>query len=282
MGTIILLNCGNKSIEDMNIDGIPCSINIHHSSDISIEDNKFENIAEGICIANSDNLGIHRNSFENFGIGLEVIDSGNVRIANNSLKRGMTGIYSRMDNSAMDDNFLEDVDEGINVDGSNNFVNRNSVIGGYLGISVSSPNSKIHKNTIDSCNEIGLEVKMENSTVTQNFFLSNKIGILLCQESTALIEENVISGNIIGIRSESKTGQLEIRSNNISDNEGYGIDLDIDQIKGDSIYLNVFQFNNNDGVQVRDNGKESTWDNGEGMGNYWSDYKERYSPTSYK
>ena len=98
-----------------------------------------------------------------------------------------------------------------------------------------------------------------------------------------MISENLIKNNSVGVRIGDSTYNT-VTSNNITSNIGWGIEFKGSQTNN-TIYNNNF-VDNGDGSTLQVSidklyglGKGNFWNNGT-VGNYWSDYLQRYPEAS--
>ena len=187
---------------------------------------------------------------------------------------------------------------------SNNSIFKNSITSNLGGISLYySSNNSIRKNSITGNNGFGIFLHASsNNSINGNEMVSNHWGI----ELDFLSDCNSISGNEIrvndvdGIKFEHSMNNT-VSGNSIQENNGCGV-----RILGTSEYNRIFKndiisnsygivlsgsstnnaifhnnFVGNQQQALTDNFTGNQWDDGyPSGGNYWSDYRERYSNAS--
>ncbi|MBN1391119.1 MAG: right-handed parallel beta-helix repeat-containing protein [Candidatus Thermoplasmatota archaeon] len=283
LGQVILVNCEHKWIKDMSFDGVSPGVTIIESFGIEVSNVDFLNVVEAIVVEKSQGISIWEIEITNFGYGIQFDECSLSGVYNSTMRSGTDGIHCiGIFNSTIEYDELLNVETGIWVGeldpSSDVLIKENKVSGGKLGIWVDGGRHRVLRNLIDSNTERGLGIMGEDIMISQNQILGNGYGIRAEYNTAAVIERNVIMWNDVGIYSENNKVQLLITKNNISNNDGYALDFYYDQINGNTIYLNSFHNNNNGGIQARDRGQRSIWDNGTDKGNYWIDYKDRYVP----
>ncbi|MGA1822822.1 MAG: right-handed parallel beta-helix repeat-containing protein [Thermoplasmatota archaeon] len=285
VGLVIISNCENKIVKDLVFDGISPGISVFHSSGIKINGIRLKNVLEGIIADYSEDVIIDNIEIDDFRHGISTYICRDLVLSNITLKNGVFGFYCLgLQFSVLENNEIFNVDEGIRIGGlptsGSDIVKGNVVSGGRKGIFAGGSRHQIIENIIDSQEVFGIEITGTDIQISDNHLLANSVGIYILLKTEALIEKNNIFGNDVGIYSENDMIANVIRWNNISHSEGFGIDFFYDQIKDNSIYENVFYNNNKGGVQARDKGDASLWDDNSSSGNYWSDYGKRYGSSA--
>jgi nitrous oxidase accessory protein len=258
-------------------------IYIKESNDNIIKDNIIKEIAgprtgaSGVLLYLCCNNTIVGNTIENISsiwfvknsVGIDIRYSWSNVVTGNLLKNNDNGI------SLWDEyNLCKD-----------NMVSENVITGSIYGIDYSASYSSNVTNTFYnndiSNNYFGIYLLMwtGNNMIISNNIHNNNDGIHLHGSCYNTISANTISKNNIGIRlnnAEEQGGDTvyvkynTITENNITDNKLYGVFVP----ETDN---NIFYYNNfvdNGGIITRnaeDRGS-NTWDDGNGMGNYWDDY----------
>jgi parallel beta-helix repeat protein len=255
-GILLYFSCNNNTITgnkgcNNSIHGsiFPyCGIHLYSSSNNTITGNCLSNNKDrGIRLWSSSNNTITGNNVSNNrdGITLWYICTHNTITGNNvsNNDEGISLFHSSNNNSVIDNN-VSNNDEGILLyySSSNNTIRGNNARNNSYGIRLSDSSS--------------------NNAVTSNNISNNGGGIIFCHSSN----NNTVTGN-------------KVRNNNY-----YGIYLPLSD--SNKIYLNNFM-NNTDNVysynstNIWNSTKEITHTyNGSThtnyMGNYWSDYEEKY------
>jgi parallel beta-helix repeat protein len=248
VGQIILSNCSNMNIENLEINKTVFGIHIAYSTNIRIKGN---------------------NASENWG-GIGLINSSECEIIENYVSFSGSGIYLQFSfNNDIWDNNVSIQSRGINLDGSsNNSIMNNNV--SYTGIGFDLYNS--YDNSIQGNiayrNSLGIRIWHYSNNMVKNNNLSwNENGIMVRESGNNIIKSNnVLSSFIRGIIFESSSNNL-VKNNNITSND-WGFYLE--SSSNNRIYHNNIINNTN---QAYDDGNDNFWnDTYPSGGNYWSDY----------
>ena len=279
----------NKIINAMVGEGFARGIEIYnHCNNIVVKENLIQNMyadySYGIIVQSSWLNTIISNTIQDVSgrplmsmvnAGILITGSHNNTISKNTLKNNkMIGIM------------LENLDAPTCV---NNVVSENVIMGSLVGIGLGTigkcnGNNMLQDNDI-SGNNIGIHIGPD---FYDNIILSNKIhdngkGICILGASYNIIVANNISQNNYGIELKIINAGVEgsaiyypedntVKENNITDNSLYGVFVH-NQVNNNDFYYNNFE--NNGGIVLGGNAKDSgsnTWDDNNGMGNYWDDY----------
>ncbi|MBW9222415.1 right-handed parallel beta-helix repeat-containing protein, partial [Methanothermococcus sp. SCGC AD-155-C09] len=222
-GQIILANCSEMIIENLNVNNTDAGIQIGFSSQITIRNNSILNNRYGIRLWDSSNNSITNNNISDNRRGIELIDSNN--------------------NIIKDNTFIND---GVVIEGylmkhwihtiENNTVNnkplyyfknetRGTIPGNAGQIILANCSEMIIENLNVNNTDAGIQIGFSSQiTIRNNSILNNRYGIRLCYSSNNIITNNNISDNNkrgIELRYSSNNS---ITNNNIWDN-GDGIDL---------------------------------------------------------
>ncbi len=136
---------------------------------------------------------------------------------------------------------------------------------GYAGISISQPYIIIENNIIRN-NHNGITLSGNAAIIRNNIIEGNQNGIFFWSSGSHTITNNSFEENGIGLSLFSGSNNI-IEYNNISNGTTYG--LYFDSSSSNTIHHNNIIDNNNQFLQVS---SFNTWDDGDGEGNYWSDY----------
>lgn len=275
-------NILNGNIIYLNIIAINCK---RQSNRNKIIDNEILQNEDGINIENSDEFTITDNNissiilpydrdYDEGSIGIHAENSHNHTVLSNNIMNNSIGIYFRESNS----NLIE-----------HNYLANNNVSGIIIGI---SNGNIISDNKISSNNDYGIslfrcsECEISNNTAENN----NDYGIRFSHVERSIIFNNTVSNNVGGL-SLSNSNENRINNNYLSLNNGSGIyffNCTENEI------IDNYVFSNSDGLYIRsssentfhhneiiDNSnqvflsqsRDNLWDDGNGEGNYWSDYK---------
>ncbi len=175
-------------------------------------------------------------------------------------------------------------DAGISICVSHNCsIEENNSYSNFKGIGImGTSNSNISKNLVRDNSDGIAALSIANSKIYNNTIENNVMGIDISSWSHMLTEFNVIEHNVI------KNGgyglflwgcyNSQIKSNEISNNKGYGAYLNINN-EDNEIYHNYFTNNSykreEESKQACDKGERNFWYNKEiKEGNYWDDLEE--------
>jgi parallel beta-helix repeat protein len=277
-GQVILANCSNIQIENMEFSNVSRGIQLGFSSNITITNNSFLNNGwYGIYLQNSSSNQIMYNYLWNNNRGLYLYSSHRNNISYNYATENFGGLhfeYSRYNN--ISENNCPNNGVGIELVGSHeNHVEENTAnMSSYSGFIFhgSTKNNIIDNNgSLNNGAGIYLGWGSYRNNVTDNKLFSNNLTGLFLERNCWLnnIIGNEISGNDYGIEvSEGSDGNTLI-SNLVQDNR-IGILFfwsDYNTIYHNRFINNTFQASD---PGANDNNK---WDNGYPVGgNYWSNY----------
>jgi parallel beta-helix repeat protein len=241
------------TIENLNINGFSTGIYLFSCSD---------NTISGNIVSDSNRYGIYLNYFSNGNLvhgntlftndqAIRLYSSDNNVISENIVadNEGGLGLYGHSDDNVIDGNTFSDNEGGISVpyDCDNNVINKNTVSDSYIGIYMYA--------------STGGAVISEN-TVSDNYF-----GIYLYKSSgISMLGNTVFDNEGSGFSLHESTGNM-LRWNTITDNKA-GISF----YASDDNFVYHNNFVDNEG-QFGSYESTNTWDDGEGKGNYWSDYE---------
>ena len=185
------------------------------------------------------------------------------------------GIYLYYaDNCIISSNNASNNNYGFLLYGSgNNTITNNNASNIWQGIWLDySNNNTVKSNNASFNGQFGIWVTFSNNnTVIANIANSNDAdGIFLDFASNSTVTANIVNSNEGGIWLWGSSNNT-ITANNVSNNN-YGVKLDGDN---NSLYHNNFI---NNVIQAEDSGNNNLWnDSYPSGGNYWSDYKEKYT-----
>jgi len=158
-GQVILVNCENVTVKNLNVSNGSVGIQISHSSHITIRNN----------ICNSNN-----------GRGIYLQHSDNCTIMNNICDSNYDGItlhYYTMDTIVLENTCNSNRMDGILIgDGKRNSILENTCHHNREGISVWSDLTIVADNYFES-NEKGIKLNGDNNTISDNIFSKNDVGI---------------------------------------------------------------------------------------------------------
>jgi len=208
--------------------------------------NEFLNNNYGIYNLFSDSCYSYRNTISNSSYGIRLFYSDYNRIYYNEITNNYFGIYLSYSNSTyIVGNSFSDNDHGIYDPYSNdNIITDNKISNNRIGIKIGdSQNNTVADNEILE-NEIGIHIENSDSnTFTNNMLSENDVGIDIDDSNDNSLANNMISENDYGLQLNENSSNNNIHHNNLIEND----------------------------VQATDDGT-NIWDDGEGTGNYWSNY----------
>jgi parallel beta-helix repeat protein len=299
-GICISSSSNNNRIIDNNASGSNhgAGIRFRRSNNNTIIGNTASNNWDGIYISSSSNNTITGNSVSNNFDGINFRDSSNNTITGNNVSNNALGIVlsSSSNNNTITGNVF--VNDGL-FGGYQNMVKDNTVNGKplvYLEDASDYTVEDAGQVILVNCTNITVE-NLDLSRTSMGIILLNtkdsKIlnntasnsycgcGIYLSSSCNNTLKRNNVSSNLVGICLTHSSNNT-ITGNNASNNEG-GIAWE--ESNNNNIYLNNFInntlsvssstsniWNSTDEITYTYNG--STYTNY--LGNYWSDYKEKY------
>jgi parallel beta-helix repeat protein len=261
VGQIILANCTDFNIKNLQIDNTDVGIEVAYSTNTLITDNTATNNFEYIYLIRSSNNNITNNNIKNDNIpnnhfGIRFLRSTNNNVINNNISHNYWGIrlYLSSNNNIINNNFLNNEHGILLQSSSNNSIIRNNASNNNDGILLESY----------------LEISSNNNTVTNNNVSFNSgDGIYILNSNWNDITGNNVSNNFNGIHLDESLN-TNITDNMVLSSNYYGIYLD--SSSNNIIYHNNIIKNAN---QAYDNMDDNLWnDTYPAGGNYWSDFDE--------
>jgi parallel beta-helix repeat protein len=300
MGQLILANCTNIIVRNLQINNTDVGIEVAYSMNTNITSNTLSLNDHGVYLLYSSNNDIATNNVLGnrlYGIyllwssdnkiadnnilycrdeGIMLVSSSNNAIIGNNVSHNLYGISLKdsFNNNLITDNIVSlNGVWGIWFDHSNgNYIIGNNVSNNRDGIYIfSSSNNTVTRNSFCSNTERGLRLGWEsnNNLITDNNISNNPDGIYLYRSDWNNILGNNVSNNNDGIYLELSSDNNMIIGN-IAFKNGYGIPLV--GSSNNSIYNNNIIDNT---FQAYDDRSDNSWDNGyPSGGNYWSDFDE--------
>jgi parallel beta-helix repeat protein len=240
---------------------------------------------EGISVSNVTGVRIQNFTIQGFGYGVNLVNSSGNTIIGNKFEGCANGVGL----SSSDNNYISrnNVTYGYGVSGygnfnqiiNNNFTSGLSGGGNGMGIYLTGSNNTISWNFIR--HEVSINLWLAAySTVSYNTILDGSSGILLARSS-----DNVVFGNVVKGKTDSRSGALYISSESYNntvyenqfENNALGVSLGAqvassiwNNVSGNTLYRNNF-VNNSRNVWIAPGTPVNFWDNGK-EGNYWSNY----------
>ncbi|MHA1954332.1 MAG: right-handed parallel beta-helix repeat-containing protein [Candidatus Heimdallarchaeaceae archaeon] len=303
-GQIILINCSNISIKELNIKRTYVAVSIFESNNISVSNSYFAEILYGIKIYNSSSINVSNSNFHSFSQhALGILESKHLVVKNCEFSTDSvdweTGIAGSHLDSAMIINcqmlnlkfgiaigsvhnetniencYFQNVKRGITLNGDRNLhLLGNKMIGGYYGLFVKNYDTVVVENNTCIDNKgIGMEFsRIVNGEISNNSVERNKCGLKGIQSRFVNISNNYIIKNrqdgLCLIESEN----CSVVDNLLEENSDFGVSINMSS--NNQIYSNVFLYNNPGGFsQAKDDQSTSNiWFNFmTKKGNFWSD-----------
>jgi len=236
-GQVILVNCSNSFISNLNISSTTVGITLFYSSNNEIlANNVSNNILYGLYLFESHNNFISGNEANNCsdwwlydGYGIYLLWSNYNTISDNTANNNFgNGIYlvSCNNNQILGNNLTNNYDGGIFIyRNNNNEITGNNVIDNWNGIYLrESINNNVSRNNANSnANGITLRESIDNN-ISENIVNENERGILIAISSDDnIIIENDVYNNEYGIYLGVSFNNTILRNN--ANYNGYGIYL---------------------------------------------------------
>ncbi len=185
---------------------------------------------------------------------------------------------------------------------TNGHIINNSVIGARWGIrSRVTFNITIENNYVSSCQQWGSEISGSIGTIFRNnTLLNNSAGVYASSTINNLIVGNIVNNRVTGIKLHQTDNSLvmgnrlygheycgiefyrarsnTVKNNTIFGNDIFGLTVGVEPGGGSSSWNNVI-YNNDfieNGQHVDNRGMNYYYNESESLGNYWSDYEEKY------
>lgn len=305
-GQVILINCNNSLISNLNISHISYGISLYYCTNNTISNNNVSyNSHSGIIFQYSDNNTVSNNIAINNGKnGIYLFYSNNNNLSRNLATKNSYGItlggewegscnYNILLKNTVNNNIengIHLISSSYNILTGNNATNNNKN-GIYFKL-FSNNNKLLENNAINNYYGLYLEVS-NNNTLNGNKATNNFIGIYLHNCDNNLLRNNIndnngqgiylyncennnISGNCINNNSLFgiylyKSHNNTILGNEINNNKNIGIMLygsHHSSSDNNCIYYNYLSGNE---LHAEDNGINNKWDSGS-LGNYWDNY----------
>ncbi|MBY9007140.1 MAG: right-handed parallel beta-helix repeat-containing protein [Candidatus Lokiarchaeota archaeon] len=299
-GQIILINCSDSIISNLNIINSSYSVMIFYSLNIILRNNNFvNNMIGSFYLYETNNCNIVNNNISyNNGNGLYGERCYNLSIESNIIQNNeINGIYLELStdieilNNTISHNSIQGINfngYGFNSDIINNTIKDNNQNGIKI---INSAYFNIQNNNINQNALSGLNLSSCNNVNINNNFINKNIidGIIILDSMEIEIYHNIISDNIhfsifLGLNSLD----INISSNYI---KGSSFGIYVENCSNSSFISNIF-FYNLIGVILQENSRDNLFydnffysitknaeDNGENnkwnyttIGNYWNDY----------
>ncbi len=248
-GQVILTNCTDVIIENLEITNTTKAIEVAYSSNITVKNNTAHSNEYGIALVYSNHSVLINNDIaDNLnGIGLgysswnDIISNtaldnqdgivlwyseGNI-LNNNTITDNHQGIHlSRSTGNIIEDNRISlTYRSGIRLDRSigNDIIN-NSIFDNGMGITLSdSSDNNVMGNNISNQRSYGINLEVShNNSISNNIILSNRKGIYLDSSNDSVILNNKISYNRDGIICK-EIFELNISYNFVNSSNNTGI-----------------------------------------------------------
>ncbi len=303
-GQVVLVNCTNITVENLELSNTYVAVSLFKTEESVISNNTVSNNNLcGITLDASCNNTITSNnaSSNGGGIFIEYSSNNNTITGNNASNNNAHGIcLYKSSNNTFTNNTVSNNERGICLLDSccNNNIIGNTFVNDGLSVGFSCQNT-VKGNTVNGkplvyfvdtsdteVTDAGQVILINCSNITvENLDLSNTcVGIELCKTNDSIILDNTVSNNnMYGIHLWDSSNNT-ITGNNVSNNGEVGIELR--ESNNNKFYLNNFM---NDTLYVDSSSTSNIGNSTEQiiytyngssyanyLGNYWSDYKERY------
>jgi parallel beta-helix repeat protein len=177
---IILANCSNIEIKNINFENMKFPIQIGYSSNIRIESNNFESSNQNAMLLYQSDNNLILNNTINCVNGIDLSQSENNNIRQNAIECTNNAIimtHSKY-NTITENNIYSNSEYGIYIQASsnNNIISKNILFNNHIGIRLkSSKNNNIHKNEFNNNSYKGLYIccNAQNNTIFNNSFIKN-------------------------------------------------------------------------------------------------------------
>jgi len=178
-GQIILVNCNDSLISNVNITGVYQGITIMYGNNNTILNSSLDNTYHGILvITNSFDNVISGNIMKNCYNGIALYYDNNTLISRNIIEKSYYGILiGSVYNSTVSENIVSNSGMGITISiGNNTKITKNNLEDNEKGIYLSSSSGNIvSRNIIRNNKENGVYISenIDPSPSTQNLFFQN-------------------------------------------------------------------------------------------------------------
>ena len=178
-GQIILVNCNDSLISNVNITDVYQGITIMYGNNNTILNSSLDNTYHGILvIINSFDNVISGNIMKNCYYGISLYYDNNTIISRNVIEKSYWGIYiGSVYNTTVSENKVSDNDIGILIsNGNNTKISKNNVENNNKGIYLSSSKENVvSRNIIRNNKEYGVYIleSVDPPPSTQNSFFQN-------------------------------------------------------------------------------------------------------------
>jgi len=235
-GQVILVQCNNSLISNLDVSNGSCGISLFNCHDNEISNNN----------------------------------------ASYNTIYGFSSDWLSFNNIVSENTFIDNLDRGIQIHGHNNLISTNIVnwnklnLDSYAGIIVYGDSNNITTNEISRNNRYGILLMGNNNTISENEISKNYLmGIDFNGDMNWVIKNNISDNRETGIRVRYSKDNM-FTGNHIENNTIYGINMRDDNCEDNYFFNNIFIQN---GIQASDNSTPGNnfWDNGT-IGNYWDDY----------
>jgi parallel beta-helix repeat protein len=268
-----------KNSSSINLEGIPVGqVILVNCTNVNLTNLQIVNTDVGIEVAYSQYINItNSNISDNDRYGLYLYSTANNNIKDNNISsNGVRGIflYYANTNNISQNNILSNLEYGVYlvIGFENNITHNNIQCNEEGGIYLDRANNGnlIMDNNITSNSVLGIILwDSSDSSIINNTILNNGYGIYLFTSSSNSITDNNISRNRDGIYLFDSSDGNTITNNNVYSNTNWGINLS--SSTNNLIYHNYFIDNINQSYDDTSIGNQ--WDAGYPTGgNYWSDY----------
>ncbi len=258
-GQVILINCSNIEIKNLNISESNTGLFAIFSSNLRILNNSFSNNNdEGLWLFNSTQVSIIDNNLINNGYdGIALYFSTQCTLSNNtSNKNSVNGIFlfSSENNKLFNNTIATNGENGINLDNSgfnnlaDNFISKSQADGVLM---YDSQSNALSGNIITRNHQNSLTlVNCSSSTLSNNVVFNNSGDGLYVLESNQIDVQNNIFGNNSGYGINLEWSNQSTLSDNIFSNCG-NIGIHLTESLNSNISNNIVKNNPSQGIYLR-------------------------------
>ena len=260
-GEIILINCSNVHISEMNITKTSTAIELAFCNQITIENNTVSHSQTGLYDYQSSYNKLNNNRFSNnTETGIVLHQTNNHQIKTNIFQHNFDGIRNEFstENNIIENDILNNNNNGIYLrNTSKTTLSKNLIRSNSGGIyAYTTTDESIYHNTISSNTGNGLLI---------NNGLNNSIS-----------SNNINNNSLNGIQLKKETKESTITNNSIGRNAHYGIYI-TDASNHNQIYHNFFRLNGHQ-IETGANAYDeciNNWD--QDYPTHWQNWEYRFS-----
>lgn len=296
-GAVGLISSDNITVSGLTLENNGVAMVLGDTKDITIENNIIQENNIGISMSYSSYSSVSSNTFNNNGYAISNHAWSNYnQFSGNTFNNNIRSINTQTAdfNVYTGNTFAGDANWAFSMSTVNNdIVSENTFTGVYNGILLGGGRDNLIYNNeflSGTGTAILIHVAFEENQIIGNYFYDNSASVTFTSgSSNQLVSDNVFTENYYAFQIYYGATQNQIINNELTLNSAafrfYESDANI--IAGNDLMSNYYGFifqNSNNNVFYNNNIIDTTitlstdllstniWDNGEGEGNYWSDY----------